>query len=69
MRFIHNRNELLTAGKRGNRTQIAQVLLDGKYFTYAAIGAMLGVSRDEANRRYRNAKRLGLWPIKLGDLT
>lgn len=57
------------ARQRGNKSQVLQVLLDGKYMTYAAIGLALGVDKDEAYRRYRNAKRIGVWPIKMGDLT
>jgi hypothetical protein len=57
------------ARQRGNKSQVLQVLLDGKYMTYAAIGAVLGVAKDEAYRRYRSARKRGIWPIERGHLT
>lgn len=56
------------ARQRGNQTQVAQVLVEGKYMTYKAIGDKLGISRDEANGRYKNARRKGIWPITWGVL-
>lgn len=56
------------ARKRGNQAQVAQVLVEGKYMTYKAIGDKLGISRDEANRRYKSLRLKGRWPILLGDM-
>lgn len=66
--FHMRRDEMIRAGRRGNATQVAKVLVDGRYFTYNALGEMLGVSKDEANRRYSNLRRRGIWPITMEHL-
>jgi hypothetical protein len=52
-------------GQRGNQARPAQVLLDGRYVTYAQLGDELGVAPKEARRRYVNAKARGVWPVTL----
>jgi hypothetical protein len=52
-------------GKRGNQARPVQVLLDGRYVTYAQLGEQLGVAPQEARRRYVNAKARGVWPVTL----
>lgn len=66
--FITTRAEFQKSGRRGNATQVATVLVGGRYFTYAALGEGLGVTKEEANRRYSNARRRGVWPITMKDL-
>lgn len=66
--FHMKRDEMIRAARRGNATQVAKVLVDGRYFTYTALGEMLGVSKDEANRRYSNLRRRGIWPITMEHL-
>lgn len=60
--------KIAEARQRGNKSQVLQVLLDGKYMTYAAIGAVLGVAKEEAYKRYRSARKRGIWPIETGHL-
>lgn len=62
-KFQMTKAEYLRAGKRGNSTQKPQVLVGGRYFTYDALGEVLGVGREEAHRRYANLRRRGIWPI------
>lgn len=66
--FHMKRDEMIRAGRRGNATQVAKVLVDGRYFTYTALGEMLGVSKEEATRRYSNLRRRGIWPITMEHL-
>lgn len=70
MRTLYHttRSEFQRAGRKGNATQVANVLVDGRYFTYAALGEVLGVSKEEANRRYSNLRRRGIWPITMNHL-
>lgn len=61
--FHMKRDEMIRSGRRGNATQVAKVLVDGRYFTYSALGEELGVTKEEANRRYSNLRRRAIWPI------
>lgn len=65
MRTLYHttRAEFQKSGRRGNATQVANVLVDGRYFTYSALGEELGVTKEEANRRYSNLRRRAIWPI------
>lgn len=70
MRTLYHttRTEFQRAGRKGNATQVAKILVDGRYFTYSALGEVLGVSKEEANRRYSNLRRRGIWPITMNHL-
>ena len=62
--FHMKRDEMIRAGRRGNATQRATVLVEGKYVDYDQMAAELGVDREKARSRYGHLKRQGkVWPI------
>lgn len=61
--FHMKRDEMIRAGRRGNATQRATVLVDGKYVDYDQMAEALGVDREKARSRYSHLKRRGVWPI------
>ena len=65
MRTLYHttRTEFQKAGRRGNATQRATVLVDGKYVDYDQMAAELGVDREKARSRYSHLKRRQVWPI------
>lgn len=65
MRTLYHttRTEFQKSGRRGNATQRAKVLVDGKYVDYDQMAAELGVDREKARSRYGHLKRAGRWPI------
>lgn len=65
MRTLYHttRAEFQRAGRRGNATQRATVLVDGKYVDYDQMAEALGVDREKARSRYSHLKRRQVWPI------
>jgi hypothetical protein len=65
MRTLYHttRSEFQRAGRKGNATQRAKVLVDGNYVDYDQIAEALGVDREKARSRYGHLKRAGRWPI------
>lgn len=65
MRTLYHttRTEFQKSGRRGNATQRATVLVDGKYVDYDQMAAELGVDREKARSRYGHLKRAKHWPI------
>jgi hypothetical protein len=62
--FHMKRDEMVRAGRRGNATQRATVLVEGKYVDYDQMAEALGVDREKARSRYSHLKRQGkVWPI------
>ncbi len=61
--FHMKRDEMIRAGRRGNATQRATVLVDGKYVDYDQMAETLGVDREKARSRYSHLKRRQVWPI------
>ena len=70
MRTLYHttRAEFQRSGRKGSATQRATVLVDGRYFTYTALGELLGVPSEEASRRYKNLRRRSIWPITMEHL-
>lgn len=50
------------------RAEVPRRIGDGEYATCSEMAKRLGVTKDEANRRYQNAKRRGVWPIGWEDI-
>lgn len=61
--FHMKRDEMVRAGRRGNATQRATVLVEGKYVDYDQMAEALGVDREKARSRYSHLKRMNRWPI------
>lgn len=57
--------DVKAAGKKGNKAQMARVLVEGKYFTYAQISEATGVPHEKVKGRYGHMKRRGVWPITM----
>lgn len=55
--------DAVRAAKNGNRAQIARVLVEGAYVTYAAMAERTGREIVQCKHRYAHLKRKGTWPI------
>lgn len=55
--------EAKKAGKNGNRAQLARVLVEGGYVTYADMSKRTGRTVTQCKHRYAHLKRKGEWPI------
>jgi hypothetical protein len=60
--------EAKKSGKNGNRAQLARLLVEGNYFTYAEMSKRTGRSITQCKYRYASLKRKGEWPIKWEQL-
>lgn len=55
--------DVVRAARNGNRAQVARVLVEGNYFTYAAMSERTGRTVIQCKHRYQHLKRKGEWPI------
>lgn len=67
-KFAIKRKDQERATRSAAKVSTVPQLIDGGYATYWQMAERLGVSKDEAERRYRNAKGRGVWPIGWEDL-
>lgn len=68
-KFAIKESDRLRSSKRGHRASMVPQLIECGYATYWDMAERLGVPKEDAERRYQNAKRRGLWPISYSDLT
>lgn len=45
------------------RPEVPHRIGDGEYATYSQMGKRLGVTKQDAEKRYQNARNRGVWPI------
>lgn len=62
MNFV-SKQELLRSAKRGTDSQRVKNLVEGEYYTFAAMSQITGLSIDQVSTKWRHLKRSGRWPI------
>ena len=62
MNFV-SKQELLRSAKRGTDSQRVKNLVEGEYYTFAAMSHIPALSIDQVSTMWRPLKRSGRWPI------